>query len=205
LVYAQSGLQAPDGLEKIDSRRIDDLYWRPGASLGAYKRVMILTPAVAFRKDWQRDQNRDRGVSTRVTAADMERIREALAKEFLDQFKTELQEKNGYEIVDTVGDDVLLLRPAIVNLDVAAPDVGGPTRVRSYVASAGQMTLYLELYDSATNELIGRAIDRREGRNMGGTFQVANRITNLAEAGRILRQWAGILRRALDDQWSGSH
>lgn len=194
---------APDGLAKIDSRRIDALYWRPGATLGNYKRVMIEKPTVAFRKNWERDQNRGRSISERVDAEDMERIREVLAQEFLDQFRAELEDKNGYEIVNAVGDDVLLLRPAIVNLDVAAPDIATAARTRNYVASAGEMTLYVELFDSSTNELIGRAIDRREARDMGGRFQVANRITNLAEARTILRQWAGILRRALDDQWSG--
>jgi hypothetical protein len=203
LAFAQSVPQTTvDGLEKIDSRRVDTLYWRPGASLGNYKRVMIAEPTVAFRKNWQRDQNRGRGLSEQVSAKDMERIRDTLAQEFLEQFKAELQDKNGYEVVNTVGDDVLLLRPAIVELDVAAPDIPSASRTRNYVTSAGEMTLSVELFDSATNELIGRAIDRREARRMGGTFQVANRITNLGEARVILRQWAAILRRALDDQWS---
>ncbi len=205
VVLAQSaGETTADGLAKIDSKRIDTLYWRPGASLGDYKRLMILEPTVAFRKNWERDQNRDRSVSSRVTAEDMERIRKVVAEEFLAQFKAELQDRNGYEIVNTVGDDVLLLRPAIVDLDVTAPDVPTAGRTRNYVTSAGEMTLNVELFDSATNELIGRAIDRQEARTAGGKFEVANRITNLSDARRVMRQWASILRRALDEQWSGS-
>ncbi len=193
---------SPDGLEKIDSKRVDILYWRPGATLAGYKRVMLLEPTVSFRKDWQRNQNRERSPSQQVSASDMERIRELLAKEFLNQFKIELQDKNGYELVDTVGEDVLVVHPAIVDLDVAAPDIPSAGRTRTYVTSAGAMTLYAELFDSSTNELIGRVIDRREARTAGGRFEVANRVTNLADAQKVLRRWAGLLRRGLDDQWS---
>ena len=64
------------------------------------------------------------------------------------------------------------------------------------------MTLYMELFDSATKSLIGRAIDNRQGMDTGG-FQVSNTVTNRAEADRILRAWASTLREALDEQWSG--
>lgn len=189
-----------DGLVRQDARHLDVLYWRPGASLEPYRRVAILDPYVAFRKNWERDQNEDRRLY-RVTAEDMERIRDVLADEFREEFTRELEERGGYEIVDVAADDVLVLRPAIVNLDVAAPDIETPDARRSYTASAGSMTLYMELYDAATNELIGRAIDQREGMDTGG-FQVTNSVTNRAEADRILRAWANTLREALDEHWS---
>jgi hypothetical protein len=72
-----------DGLEKVDSKRVDVLYWRPGATFAGYKRVKILEPGVAFKKNWERDQNRDRNLSQRVDAEDMERIRNTLATEFI--------------------------------------------------------------------------------------------------------------------------
>jgi len=191
-----------DGLERVESKQIDALYWRPGASLAPYERINILDCFVAFRKDWERDQNEGRRGVERVEAEDMQRIRMLLAEEFSKVFTRELEERGGYQIVDEVGDDVLLLRPAIVNLDVAAPDLRGPGRVDSYTASAGAMTLYMELYDSATSAIIGRVVDQREGMDTG-MFQIANEVTNRAEADRILRSWATTLHDALDDQWSG--
>ena len=130
-IFAQADLPATteDGLTKLESKRIDVLYWRPGASLAPYKRIALLDCLVAFRKDWQEDQNRDRRGTERVTAEDMERIQTLLAEEFRKEFTRELQERGGYEIVDVVGEDVLVLRPAIVNLDVAAPDL--PTASRT--------------------------------------------------------------------------
>jgi hypothetical protein len=204
-LLAQADLPATteDGLTKLESKRVDVLYWRPGASLAPYKRIALLDCQVSFRKDWQEDQNSERRGVERVTAEDMERIQTLLAEEFRKEFTRELQERGGYEIVDVVGEDVLVLRPAIVNLDVAAPDLPTASRTRSFVASPGQMTLYMELFDSATKSLIGRAIDNRQGMDTGG-FQISNSVTNRAEADRILRAWATTLREALDDQWSGS-
>jgi hypothetical protein len=190
-----------DGLTLVDSKRIDVLYWREGATLAPYKRIALLDPLVAFRKDWLEDQNRDRrSPSSQVTAEDMERGKQIVAEEFRKIFTEELQKDNGYQIVDVVDHDVLLLRPAIVDLDVAAPDVPQPGRVRSYTTSAGAMTLYMEFFDAATSQLIGRAIDRRAATDTG-FMQYTNSVTNRAEAERMLRTWARMLREALDDQW----
>ena len=63
---------------------------------------------------------------------------------------------------------------------------------RTFVASAGQMTLYMEMYDSATSTLIARVIDPEAG-DTGGIAMAANRVTNMAEAERILHRWAKLL------------
>jgi hypothetical protein len=192
-----------DGLTLVESKRVDVLYWRDGASLAPYKRVALLEPLVAFKKDWMEDQNRDRrGVDNRITAEDMERGKKIVAEEFLKVF-TEVLQEGGYQIVDVVDHDVLLLRPAIVDLDVAAPDVQTASRTRSYTASAGSMTLYMEFFDAATSQLIGRVIDRRSATDTG-FMQYTNSVTNRAEADRMFRSWATQLRNALEDQWQPS-
>ena len=60
------------------------------------------------------------------------------------------------------GEDVLLVFPNIVNLDITSPDLNSPNMSRSYSASAGSMTLYLELIDAETSEV--RASLRQQGR-----------------------------------------
>jgi hypothetical protein len=69
---------------------------------------------------------------------------------------------------------------------------------RTLVASAGQMTLYLELWDSATNTILARIMDPQADPGMGGMAQVASSVTNKAAADRILREWAVKLRKHLD-------
>jgi hypothetical protein len=163
--------------------------------------VALADATVAFQKSWIEEQNRPRKIY-KADADDMQRIRGLVAQEFRTVFTRELAERGKYEIVDKPADDVLLLRPSIIDLVVAAPDVGAPGMVVNYVTSTGEMTLLLELYDSVTNALIGRVIDRQHGSDVEG-FLITDRITNQAEADRILTIWASTLREALDAGWSG--
>ena len=192
--------QTDDGLDRIDSKEADAVYWKEGATLADYNRVRIDNVEVSFRQNWLRDQNRShRTLSGRISSGDMDDIREALAELFLEVFTEELEE-GGYVVVNENGDDVLLLQPSIVDLDVAAPDVSmsQPGRSRNYVTSAGEMTLNMDFRDSATNALIGRAIDRREDRSTG-QITYSSRVTNTTEAKRMLRGWAKSLVKALDN------
>jgi len=189
-----------DGLQKVKVKNIDAAYWKEGASLAGYDEVLIGDVDVAFKKNWQREQNRNRrGASNRVTAEDMTRIREAVAESFIEMFTKELGEA-GYTVVETPGDNVLALEPSIVDLDVRAPDIGQRQagRVDTYTASAGEMTLNLALYDSASNSLIGRMIDKRRALETG-RIQFSNSITNRQEANIMFRSWARILIDALDE------
>ena len=187
-----------DGLERIDSKRLDAVYWAEGASLAPYKKIMIADVNVAFRKNWQRDQNSSRSRVNAVDTQEMDRIRATLADSFRDVFTKELQENGDYAIVDLAGPDVLLLQPEIVNLDVSAPDVMAPVSNQVFTMSAGEMTLRMDLVDSSTNALIGRAIDRKRSRQTM-PLELTNRVTNRAEAERMMRRWAGTLRNSLDD------
>jgi hypothetical protein len=187
-----------DGLERRNVDGLREVYVRPGATLEPYTKVAILECYVAFRKNWQRDYNRTaRGIGQRINQEDMTRIKREVAQEFQRVFVEVLQEQGGYTVVDEAGEDVLLLRPAIRNLDVAAPDKKTPGMSTTIVTSAGQMTLYLELYDSATGDIIARVTDRRVSHASGGA-QRSNSVINRAEADRTLRRWADILRSHLD-------
>jgi hypothetical protein len=57
----------------------------------------------------------------------MERIKEDVA-DFLNDAFIEQLEAAGYEVVNDADDDVLVLRPAILDLDVVAPDVSAAGR-----------------------------------------------------------------------------
>jgi hypothetical protein len=183
-----------DGLELVKSKKVDTLYRRPDATLAHYKQVALVDCEVAFRKNWQRDQASG---GVRITGADMDRIRKTLAADFRKAFTEELG-KGGYTITDQPGDDVLVIRPAIIGLDITAPDVLTAGRSRSYATSAGEMTLYVELYDGATGEIIARVVDRRKGRDQG-RLMWQNAITNRAEADRMLHKWAVLARESLDE------
>ena len=130
----------------------------------------------------------------------MDRIKTDVAALFKDVFTEEL-ETAGYEVVNYSDEDVLILRPAILDLDVVAPDVRSSARNRTYTATTGSATLMLELFDALSGDLVGRAADRRTARNGGGFATVSNRVTNRAEARREFRVWANKLVEFLDSHY----
>ena len=190
--------QTADGLKRIEAKHVDAVYWQDGASLEGYSKVMLVNCAVAFRKNWERDQSRNRvNRLTRIRPSDLDRIKNSLSAMFNKEF-TKVLENGGYEIVENTGEDVLLLRPAIINLDITAPDLNTAGFNRTFVASAGQMTLYLELYDSATSAKIAQVIDSQRARD-NGSMSFSNSSTNRMEARQILKKWANLLVKALDE------
>ena len=187
-----------DGLELQKDTGGAVVYWRPGATLEDYTKVYLVDAPVAFQKNWQRDQNtKSVGMSGRVSSSDMEKIKKNLSEEFRKIFIEELEADGGYEIVDELGEDVLLIKPAIINLYVNAPDVRGAERRVNMVTSAGEMTLYLEFYDGVTGQIFGRVLDRQVDDKANFAMQ-ANRVTNKRDADRILRSWAKELRAHMD-------
>jgi hypothetical protein len=188
----------PDGLHLKKSTRNRVVYVRPGATFSQYGRLAILDPLVEFEKDWQKDYNRSRtGLAGRVTDADVERMKERLAAEFKKVFIAELQGEGGYQVVDVAGPDVLVLRPALLNVEVNAPDIMTAGIEHTIVRSAGQMTLYLEFWDSTSNTLLARVMDAQADPDT--MAQMGGSVTNKAAADRILRKWAKELRERLDD------
>ncbi len=189
-----------DNLSRIKDARVAVAYIDPEADFSVFQRVAILDPMVAFRANWQRDQNRSTR-TRRVRAADMERIKASVADLFKEVFIEVLEADDGYEIVDVTGDDVIVLRPAIIDLDITAPDTMSSGRNRTWTATTGAATLYLELFDSVSGKIIGRAADRRSARRAGGVMTVSNRVTNTAEARRMIRRWAQKFRDFLDTHY----
>ncbi len=180
-----------DGLHLLTNTKVQIAYAKPGATLSKYTKVMILDCFVQFSKGWERDYNMDAvGLEGQVTNKDAEAIKKNLADEFKKELTKQLGEK-GYAVVDKIGPDVLLLRPALLNPDVTAPDLMTPGMGNTWTQSAGSMTLYMELYDSATSKLLARVIDpRNDPGMMGGP---ANSVTNKVAADRIITRWADLL------------
>jgi len=186
-----------DNLVAVEESSAAMAYIDPDADFSVFKRVAILEPFVAFRSNWQRDQNRSR--SRNIRARDMERIKADVATLFERVF-TERLEDAGYEVVDGANEDVLLLRPAIIDLDITAPDTRSAGRSRTFTASTGAATLYIQLFDSLSGDIIGRAADRRSARG-SGHLTWSNSVTNSADARRMIGRWADQLIVFLDSHY----
>ena len=190
-----------EGMQLVKDSELATVYADPDADLGIYNKVMLLEATVAFKKNWKRNQNRGVG-SMRVKDSDMDKIKESVSELFADVFTKELID-GGYEVTDTAGEDVLLIKPAIVDLDVHAPDIQSASRTYSYSESAGEMTLNLELFDSLTNDKIARATDRKRDYR-AGYLEWRTRVSNRADAKRMMTSWAKALRSSLDEARSAT-
>jgi hypothetical protein len=185
-----------EGLKLVPNTKEIALVWaEPGIDLTQYGRVYLVEPIVAFKKNWQRDQNR--GTLKKVNTRDMERIKAGVSELFMEVFTEEL-ESGGYVLANERAEDVLIVKPAIVDLYINAPDIQSSSSTRSYSTSAGSMTLYLELSDSETDDLLVKAMDPtydRDNAFMHWQTGPANR----AAAKRMMKPWAQALRGALDE------
>jgi hypothetical protein len=184
-----------DGLELLPDRKAALVYVKPGADFSGYDKVMILDVFVAFQKGWE---NQQRATSVyKVTPHDIQKIKEATAELFREVFTEALTADDGYPLVESADTDVLLLRPAIIDLEVTAPESPASGRTYNFASSAGAATLFLELYDSVSGEI--RAIDRQVADYPGDLMRYSNRVINREAARKVLAGWATLLRERLDE------
>ena len=190
----------PDGLVLVKDSKFQQVYAKPGTTLDGFSSYRLETCDVSFRRNWLRDQNNNRlDLSNKVTQEDMDRIEASLEAECDKAFAAALSEEPAYPIADaeTNAAEVLVLAPSIINLNVNAPDTRSAGMQRTYTTSAGEMTLYLELLDGATGEVLAKVTDKQDAGDIG-RIQWSNSITNKFEADRILNRWGSRLRDGLD-------
>lgn len=187
-----------DGLVLVKDSKADIAYMLPGADLSGYNKIMILEPNIAFKKNWQRDQNRARETG-RVRDEDMERMI-SRGKDLFARVFIEVLVENDYPVVDTASADVLLVRPAIIDLDIANPDIQTASRSSTYSAGAGEARLFVELYDSVTLQILARASDKKASRANSLRWNMSrSSVSKTSDASKALRYWAELLVGALDN------
>lgn len=190
---------SPDGLTLKKSTRSTIAYKKEQVNFVHYDKIQILPSAVAFKKNWQRDYNRSQvSLSTRIRDKDVIRIKAQMAKLFDEVFNEEFSQEVKFPLVNNVSSNTLVIRPAIINLDISAPDLQSITNVKTFTSEAGQATLFLELYDGVSGEILARVIHESVAGDKGYN-QWATRISNRADAKRMIKKWAKTLRKKFDE------
>ena len=177
------GLVTKDGLYQFEHARMGFAAIKPGVSLGVYSKLIILPVYIAFEEG-----------SRELPEHRVDRLRRL----FHEVFTQELEDRGAYRIVDEPGPDVLLVRPALVNILVTVPEEPTSARGGVYISSPGQLTLIAEFRDSTTGELLARAADRRAITEPGNVMYESNPVSNQANVRREFRRWAALLREHLD-------
>jgi len=188
-----------DGLNLKLSTRSTIAYKKSGVDFATYDQVQIMPSTVAFKKNWIRNYNRSSAsISTRVKDSDVIRIKKSMATMLDEIFIEEFNKGTGYTVVSEPSANTLLIKPSIIDLNVNAPDLPSATRTRTYTSESGEATLFLEIYDSVSGEILARVIDAQGGRDHG-YYQWSTRVSNNADARRIIRSWAKKLRAKFDE------
>lgn len=190
LAHAANPPDTWDHLVRVKSKKLAAVYLLPGADFRTYSKIMLDPAQVAFRKNWVRDYNSSvRDLSRQISDEEAMKIADNMRTGALKMY-SEVFQKAGYEIVAAPGADVLRIAPNIIDLYMTAPEPMTPGRSRTYTVDAGEATLALEVRDSLTGALLGRAVDRRTA-GQGGTYlSRASDVQNLADFERLYRQWA---------------
>jgi hypothetical protein len=192
--------EAPAGLQEINSREFDIIYIKPGFQPSDYGKLVIEEPEVTMQDYWMQRNRHD------INERDLQRIQTSTAKILRQQFAEKLSAKDGYAVVEAGeagGNGVLRLKPSMIDLFLNAPDLTTPADKTEFASSAGHATLYLDLYDAASGELLLRVIDRDTARQRT-RFYETNRGTNQQDFRIMASRWATALRKHLDAMHEGT-
>ncbi|MBP6878051.1 MAG: DUF3313 family protein [Phenylobacterium sp.] len=186
-----------DGLSNVHSKRFDAAYVLPGSDFRGYTKVMMDPTEVAFRKNWVRDYNNDTmDLSQRISKEDAQKMLDAARTGFEDVFQKAYTQA-GYQVVTAPGPDVLRVRTGVANLYVTSPDRPTAGRSRTFSQEAGSATVVIEVRDSETGALLGRAVDSRLAGDTGPYMR--NSVTNRSDFTILFERWAKISLDAMTE------
>lgn len=192
-----------DGLVRVPSSIKAGVYRLPDATFAQYQRVMLAPATVAFRKH-SSHQKRDR-LDTGLKPSERQRIVDDMSNAFHEELVAELVERGGFALAEAPATDVLLITPMITELDITAPDAGNTPGQRTFVRTAGSMTLIVDLRDAASGVTVGRIIDYEKARETQELLLV-NPVTEarigFANAARYTRSAVNIAKTERDETTS---
>jgi hypothetical protein len=186
-----------DTLHRVDNARVQLAYVDPDVDLAKYNKVLVRplgvnkieikqpsqSGSIAGRRDWE--------------LTDKDKV--ALQTMYQEAMVKQLEEKGGYEVVDTADDDVLEIAAMITGLAPSGPKDDSRSRPigrsQVYTDGAGSIAVAVVYGDSETGEVIGLAKDVRGSNSHWGAN---NSVSNKAEVRRIFTSWAVSIREGLD-------
>ncbi len=177
-----------DGLVQVPSKQFKFVYLQPGADFRGYSKVMIEPTEVAFHKDWREDYNKTRrDLGGKVSEAELQRAVAQGITKATDIF-TQAWQKGGYGIATAPGPDVLTVRTGVLNISVSAPDRQSSGRSFAGANEAGHATLFVEVRDSTSGALLGRAVDQEIAGDNGAGWRSS--VSNRGDFRDLVAEWA---------------
>lgn len=175
------------GLSRLKDSVMDHAWVRPGVNLGKYSQVLVMPIDLAYRQKPRKSHN-----EYALTPAQKESLSEIVPV----ALASELEELDGLELTDRRGRHVLVLETALIDIVSHVPEepVG---RGASFVRVIGEATFVVELRDSMTDELVARAIERREVTS--SSVRRSSRVWNRNEVRHAAERMSASLRRQVEE------
>ena len=124
---------------------------------------------------------------------DIERLRNIFRAAFIDELED-------YEVVGEAGRGVMLVEASLIDLRGATySDIPSMRREIRDVAKPGSLVFLMELKDSQSGRILGRAADSSRNPNIGAD---ALDESEWAEAEVAARHWASLFRQFLDQNFA---
>jgi hypothetical protein len=178
-----------DGLTQVQAKNVDLLYLRPGTDFSQYKDIVLAPTEVSFKKNWHKEINRGRRGIPQYSEADVRRVIDE-AQGTLQNIFAKRFEETGFHIVSAPAENALRVLVGVANVNVTSPEMRsfGPNRV--YSEQAGFATLVIEVRDSLSGELLGRAVDHGAAGDDFMTLRTS--ASNRADFEHLFDEWARI-------------
>jgi hypothetical protein len=184
------------GLEKVSVSGLDSLYVRPGTDFDRYARIKIESLKVSF------DERRRIGLSDyREGDFTFDEIElETFNKRFTAAVSEVWLKRQGWQLTEEVGEDVLILRTSIEDLYLfVSIKERRSVRQDSMARETSRMTIHARLIDAATGQTVLVSTDRRiTGERSAGSSSL-RRVTPgryWQDAYTNFHQWAVQLARS---------
>ncbi len=162
----------------VKNPNVDIVYVGANVDFGKYRRLMPEEMGIFYPKG-----------GPAPSAADLQRVREAFRREFVEQVA-------GYEIVTRPGPDVIKVSASLVDLRRAdAEQIPNLRADLNRILEPGKLTFLVEMRDSTSNTLLLRAADTQKS-PLIDLPEGGNPNTNAIDS--AARHWAQLFRNFLD-------
>jgi hypothetical protein len=190
--FDADGAADADGLRPLVGTRFDKAWARPGLDLSRYSRIWLVSAGVEYGEPPEKPYGGQIDWSTAPLQ------REELEAELLSAFRQAFFSDGGWKIAEAAGADVLLVRAALIDVEVYVPPEPISARAAVILESSGRATLLLGVHDSVSNQALLRFADRRDFESAVGPRQ-SSPLANRQQVRRTLEIWAELARFRLDE------
>jgi hypothetical protein len=169
-----------DRYVKVPDSSVDSAYVKPDVDFSRYRKLQP-APLEIYYHEGQAEPDPE----------DLARLRQTFRKAFLAAIGDD------YEIVDAAGPDVLGVRATVVDLEMS-PELGElPIKGRAaQLVAAGHLSFFMELTDSQTGEVLGRAGDEEKDVEEVVAYDEQR---DWGRAEKAAERWAQLFRSFLDE------